>query len=94
MGALGAISTPSTDRYSLDPNQNLVPEGFAGPKAHGHSHENQRGSGTRPTACLRARGSETGGAQLYFRPAWLSISSNCPRVRISIAWATSFPSLS
>ena len=30
MGSLGAMSTGSTDRYSLDPNQKLVPEGIEG----------------------------------------------------------------
>jgi len=30
MGSLGAMSTGSTDRYALDPNQKLVPEGIEG----------------------------------------------------------------
>ena len=30
MGSLGAMSTGSVDRYSLDPNQKLVPEGIEG----------------------------------------------------------------
>jgi len=30
MGSLGAMATGSTDRYSLDPNQKLVPEGIEG----------------------------------------------------------------
>src|SRR5580698_3965527 len=30
MGSLGAMSVGSTDRYSLDPNQKLVPEGIEG----------------------------------------------------------------
>ena len=30
MGSLGAMSTGRTDRYSLDPNQKLVPEGIEG----------------------------------------------------------------
>ena len=30
MGSLGAMSSGSTDRYSLDPNQKLVPEGIEG----------------------------------------------------------------
>jgi IMP dehydrogenase len=30
MGSLGAMSTGNTDRYSLDPNQKLVPEGIEG----------------------------------------------------------------
>src|SRR6202163_2986100 len=30
MGSMGAIATGNTDRYSLDPNQKLVPEGIEG----------------------------------------------------------------
>ena len=30
MGSLGAMATGSTDRYALDPNQKLVPEGIEG----------------------------------------------------------------
>ncbi len=30
MGSLGAMASGSTDRYALDPNQKLVPEGIEG----------------------------------------------------------------